>query len=73
MTMRHAIYTAVDVLRNRINYDEPLKNPLPKLYHEKRDDSEKARFTVRPKDQFKKEPRAPRGESAPNSTEETAK
>lgn len=73
MTMRHAIYTAVDVLRNRLNYDEPLKNPLPKLYHEKRDDSEKARFTVRPKDQFKKEPRAPRGESASNSTEETAK
>ena len=43
-SLRHAIYTAIDVLNNRINFDEPLKNPLPKLYHEKRDDSEKVRF-----------------------------
>ena len=55
-SMRQAIYTAIDVWRNRINYDEPLKNPLPKLFHEKREDGEKARFAVRPKDQFKKEP-----------------
>lgn len=43
-SLRHSIYTATDVLNNRRNYDEPLKNPLPKLYHEKRDDSEKVRF-----------------------------
>jgi 4-hydroxythreonine-4-phosphate dehydrogenase len=50
--MRHAIYLAVDVVRNRRQYDEPLKNPLPKLYKEKRDDSEKVRFAVpKPKDQ----------------------
>lgn len=49
--MRHAIYLAVDVVRNRRQYDEPLKNPLPKLYKEKRDDSEKVRFAVpKPKD-----------------------
>ena len=42
--LRHAIYAAIDVFRNRMNYDEPLANPLPKLYHEKRDDSEKVRF-----------------------------
>ena len=43
-SLRCAIYTAIDVMRNRQNYDEPLQNPLPKLYHEKRDDSEKVRF-----------------------------
>ena len=32
--------------RNRSTYDEPMTNPLPKLYHEKRDDSEKVRFTI---------------------------
>ena len=45
-SMRQAIYTAIDVYRNRQNYDEPLANPLPKLFHEKREDGEKARFTV---------------------------
>lgn len=43
-SLRNAIYTAIDVFRNRISYDEPLQNPLPKLYHERRDDSEKVRF-----------------------------
>lgn len=45
-SMRQAIYTAIDILRNRENYDEPLANPLKKLYHEKRDDSEKIRFAI---------------------------
>ena len=54
-SLRQAIYTAIDVFRNRKDYDEPLKNPLPKLFHEKREDGEKARFAVRPKDQFRKE------------------
>ena len=45
-SMRQAIYTAIDVCRNRQNYDEPLASPLPKLFHEKREDGEKARFTV---------------------------
>ena len=43
-SLRNAIYEAIDVWHNRQNYDEPLENPLPKLYHEKRDDSEKVRF-----------------------------
>lgn len=43
-SLRHSIYLAIDVLRNRATYDEPLANPLPKLYHERRDDSEKVRF-----------------------------
>jgi 4-hydroxythreonine-4-phosphate dehydrogenase len=58
-SMRQAVYTAIDVWRNRQNYDEPLKNPLPKLFHEKREDGEKARFTIpKAKEQFKKEKNA---------------
>ena len=45
-SFRQAIYTAIDVFRNRQFYDEPMQNPLPKLYHEKRDDSEKVRFAI---------------------------
>ena len=53
-SMRHAIYTAVDMFRHRQDYDEPLANPLPKLYHEKREDGDKARFQMpRAKDIFK--------------------
>ena len=62
-SMRQAIYTAIDVFRNRQNYDEPLKDPLPKLFHEKREDGDKARFAVRPKDQFRKEKDDEKGES----------
>ena len=54
-SMRQAIYTAIDVWRNRQQYDEPLQNPLPKLFHEKREDGDKARFAVRSKDLFKKD------------------
>lgn len=43
-SLRNAIYVATDVWRNRQTFDEPYANPLPKLYHEKRDDSEKVRF-----------------------------
>ncbi len=45
-SFRYAIYQAIDIFRNRIAYDEPMQNPLPKLYHERRDDSEKVRFAV---------------------------
>ena len=53
-SMRHAVYTAIDMFRHRIEYDEPLAHPLPKLYHEKREDGDKARFAVRAKDLFRK-------------------
>ena len=43
---RQAIYHAIDIFRNRQTYDEPIGNPLPKLYHEKRDESEKVRFSI---------------------------
>ena len=45
-SFRQAIYTAIDIYRNRIEYDIPYADPLKKLYHEKRDDSEKARFNI---------------------------
>lgn len=44
--LRHAIYAAIDIVRNREEYELPLANPLPKLYHEKRDESEKVRFSI---------------------------
>lgn len=54
-SFRSAIYAAIDICRNRRNYDEAHANPLPKLYHEKRDDGEKNRFTAsKPKDNSEK-------------------
>ena len=38
-SFRQAIYTAIDVLRNREMYDNARRNPLRKMYFEKRDDS----------------------------------
>lgn len=56
-SMRQAIYMAIDVFRNRQFYDEPLQTPLPKLFHEKREDGDKARF-ARNRDVFKKDKEA---------------
>ena len=44
--LRHAIFRAIDIVRTRDEHDLPLANPLQKLYHEKRDDSEKVRFAI---------------------------
>lgn len=38
-SFRQAIYAAIDILRNRRMYAEARRNPLRKLYFEKRDDS----------------------------------
>lgn len=43
---RLAIYQAIDSFRARKEFDAPYANPLPKLYHERKDDSEKARFAI---------------------------
>ena len=43
---RNAVYLAIDTFRYRSSYDEACENPLPKLFHEKRDDSEKVRFAI---------------------------
>ena len=53
-SLRHAIYTAIDVYRNRSNYDVATANPLKKLYHERREDGDKARFAQKPRD-FKRD------------------
>ncbi|MGI6222197.1 MAG: PdxA family dehydrogenase [Prevotella sp.] len=60
-SFRHAIFLAIDVFRHRQEYDEPLENPLKKLYHEKKDDSEKARFSIPKKHENSIIERAPRG------------
>lgn len=44
--LRNAIYLAIDASRNRREYDMAYGNPLPKLYHERRDESEKIRFSI---------------------------
>ena len=44
--VRHAIYNAIDITHHRTEYDAPLANPLKKLYKDRKDDSEKARFNV---------------------------
>ena len=46
LPFRHAIYLAIDIFRNRIGYDAPMSNPLPKLYKERRDESDKVRFAI---------------------------
>lgn len=44
--LRTAIYNVMSISRNRKVYDESHENPLEKLYHERRDDSEKVRFAI---------------------------
>lgn len=43
-SFRQAIYTALDIWRNRQNYDEARQNPLPKLYHDRREEVGAPRF-----------------------------
>lgn len=43
---RHAIYQAIDSFRMRREFDTPYANPLQKLYKEKKDESEKVRFSI---------------------------
>ena len=52
---RNAIYTAIDIYRNRSNYDEPFANPLPKLYKERKEEGEKVRFAIKRNDNMSKE------------------
>ena len=42
--MRQAVYLAIDAWRNRMSFEEPLKNPLPKLYHERRENRDRGRL-----------------------------
>ncbi len=42
-SFRQAVYAAIDIYRNRCLDDEAHRNPLPKLYHERREDSGRQR------------------------------
>ena len=44
-SMRQAIYTAIDVYRSRIRYDETKSNPLPKLFQDRGRDNVKLDLT----------------------------
>ena len=43
---RNAVYLAIDTFRYRSSYDEACENPIHKLFHEKRDESQKVRFAI---------------------------
>jgi 4-hydroxy-L-threonine phosphate dehydrogenase PdxA len=45
----HAIFTTIDIIRNRQEYDLPFANPLQKMYHERKEAGDKTRFTVKKK------------------------
>ena len=47
--MYRALWAVMDIRRNRVEYDKPFANPLEKLYHERREDGEKARFAIKKK------------------------
>lgn len=42
-SFRHALYLAIDVCRNRVEYDEAHAEPLEKLYHDRREDERRER------------------------------
>lgn len=44
-SMRHAIYMALDIYRNRVLYDEARQNPLPKLFQDRGRDNVKLDLT----------------------------
>ena len=44
-SLRHAIYTAIDIYRNRIRYDKSRENPLPKLFQDRGRDNVKLDLT----------------------------
>ena len=77
ISFRHAIYLALDAFCNREDYDEAYENPLPKLYHEKRDESEKVRFSIpekkRNKERFGREDDAKKANLPCNQTSRTLK
>jgi 4-hydroxythreonine-4-phosphate dehydrogenase len=43
-SFRQAIYSAIDIFRNRAEFDAGHQHPLPKLYQEKHEDGERSRF-----------------------------
>lgn len=50
-SFRHAVYTAIDIFRNRVREKIIHANPLKKQYYEKRDDSDKLKLDTIDDDQ----------------------
>ncbi len=50
-SFRQAVYSAIDIMRSRRDYAEAYSNPLPKLFHERRDEGERLRFNIPAKKQ----------------------
>ena len=46
LSFRNAVFTVLETFRCRETSDEATQNPLPKLFHETRDESEKVRFAI---------------------------
>lgn len=46
LSLNHAIFSAIDVCRNRAFYDQAHENPLPKLYQDKREDPKKNNINI---------------------------
>lgn len=75
VSLLHAIYLAIDIWRNRAGHDEPLANPLKKLYKERKEDGNRSRFNIPKKggdktekgDRNDKTDKAPKGEKAPKA------
>ncbi len=49
-SFRQAIYTAIDIYRNRKFYNDARRHPLRKLYHEKHDDSNRLNLQLEDKE-----------------------
>ena len=41
LSLNHAIFSAIDICKNRVFFDKAHENPLPKLYQDKREDTKK--------------------------------
>lgn len=52
-SFRQAVYAAIDIMRSRKMYEEAYANPLPKLFHERKDEGERLRFNIPNKKQQK--------------------
>lgn len=68
-SFREAVYMVIDVYRSRFFYDLPYENPLPKMYHERREDGEKARFAVKKRFPGENDQKDDKGDNADNKTE----
>lgn len=67
-SLRRAIFVGIDIFRHREEYAAPYADPLQKLYHERRDESEKVRFSI-PKKRDAAQKKGQAKDHAPQSNE----